>query len=91
VPDQRSKITVSEGWVTLDSYVDWQYQKESAGEAVRHLLGVKGVHNQIVVKSRASAAEVKSHLEAAFRRKAGLDAQKIRVEIDDGNLVLRGE
>ena len=91
VPDERIKITVSEGWVTLDGDVDWQYQKESAQEAVRHLLGVKGVYNQIVVKPRASAAEVKSHIEAAFRRRAGLDAQKIRVEIQDGKLVLGGE
>ena len=59
VPDERIKITVSKGWVTLDGDVDWQYQKESAQEAVRHLLGVKGVHNQIVVKPRASATEVK--------------------------------
>jgi osmotically-inducible protein OsmY len=65
--------------------------KESAQEAVRHLLGVNGAHNQIVVKPRASAAEVKPHIEAAFRRRAGLDAQKIRVEIQDGKLVLRGE
>ena len=65
--------------------------KESAQEAVRHLLGVKAVHNQIVVKPRASAAEVKPHIEAAFQRRAGLDAQKIRVEIQDGKLVLRGE
>jgi len=56
VPDERIKITVSEGWVTLDGDVDWRYQKESAQEAARHLLGVKGVHNQIVVKPRASAA-----------------------------------
>ena len=50
--------------------------KESAQEAVRHLLGVKAVHNQIVVKPRASAAEVKPHIEAAFRRRAGLDGRK---------------
>ncbi|MGA8346599.1 MAG: BON domain-containing protein [Isosphaeraceae bacterium] len=77
VPDERIKITVSEGWVTLDGDVDWQYQKESAQEAVRHLLGVKGVHNQIVVKPRASAAEVKSHIEAAFRRRAGLRRHRV--------------
>jgi osmotically-inducible protein OsmY len=40
--------------------------------------------------SRVSAAEAKSHIEVAFQRGAGLDAQKIRVEIDDGKLVLRG-
>ena len=74
MPDERIKITVSKGWVTLDGDVDWQYQKEAAQEAVRHLLGVKGVHNRIVVKPRASAAEVKSQIEAAFRRRAGLDA-----------------
>ena len=44
-----------------------------------------------MVKPRASAAEVKSHIEDALRRRAGLDAQKIRVEIQDDKLVLHGE
>jgi osmotically-inducible protein OsmY len=90
VPDEGIKVSVSKGWVTLEGEVDWHYQRESATEAVRHLRGVRGVLNHITVKSKASVSEVKSLIEAAFRRSAELDAQKIRVEARDGTVTLRG-
>ncbi|HMF35568.1 MAG TPA: BON domain-containing protein [Isosphaeraceae bacterium] len=40
VPDERIKITVSKGWVTLDGDVDWQYQAAP---------GITGVENLITV------------------------------------------
>ena len=52
---------------------------------------MKGVTNLIAVKPRASATEVQSRIEAAFRRSAELDAQKIRVETRDGKVTLRGD
>ena len=91
VPDERVKASVSNGWVTLEGNVAWQYQKESAEEAVRHLLGVRGVLNEITVTPRASATDVKARIEAAFRRSAELDAQKVRVETHDGKVTLHGE
>jgi osmotically-inducible protein OsmY len=91
VPDGRIKVSVSEGWVTLEGEVDWQYQRYAAVETVHHLVGVKGVTNLIAVKPRVSATEVQSRIEAAFRRSAELDAQKIRVETHDGKVTLRGD
>jgi len=90
VPEGRIKVAVGKGWVTLEGEVDWQYQKDVALEAVHHLVGVKGVTNLITVKPRVSATEVKSRIEAAFRRSAELDAQKIRVETKDGKVTLHG-
>jgi len=84
-------VAVGKGWVTLEGEVDWQYQKDVALEAVHHLVGVKGVTNLITVKPRVSATEVKSRIEAAFRRSAELDAQKIRVETKDGKVTLHGQ
>jgi len=91
VPDDRIKVLVTKGWVTLEGDLDWQYQRDAAFEAVHHLVGVKGVNNLLAVKPRASATEVKSRIEAAFRRSAELDAQKVRVETRDGKVTLRGE
>jgi len=91
VPEGRIKVAVGKGWVTLEGEVDWQYQKDVALEAVHHLVGVKGVTNLITVKPRVSATEVKSRIEAAFRRSAELDAQKIRVETKDGKVTLHGQ
>jgi osmotically-inducible protein OsmY len=90
VPDGQIKTSVSEGWITLDGEVDWQYQKEAAFDAVRFLVGVHGVTNLISLKPRASATEVKSYIEAAFRRSAELDAKSIEVEARDGKVILRG-
>jgi len=91
VPHDRIKVLVKNGWVTLEGEVDWQYQKDAAFEAVHHLVGVKGVTNVIALKPHVSATEVKSRIEAAFRRSAELDAQKVRVETRDGKVMLRGD
>jgi osmotically-inducible protein OsmY len=90
VPEERIKVSVSKGWVTLEGDVDWHYQRESAEEGVRHLLGVRGVVNQITVKPKASATDVKVRIEAAFRRSAELDAEKVDVETHNGKVTLRG-
>ncbi|WP_422926277.1 BON domain-containing protein [Singulisphaera sp. PoT] len=91
VPDDRIKLTVRNGWVILEGEVDWFFQSESAEEAVRPLLGVRGVINHITVKPRVSATDVKTRIEAAFKRSAELDANKVRVEAHDGEVTLKGD
>ncbi|APW60546.1 BON domain-containing protein [Paludisphaera borealis] len=91
VPGERVKVAVSKGWITLDGDVDWCYQKEAAEKAVHSQIGVRGVINQITIKPRASASDVKSRIEAAFRRSAELDAMKVQVETHDGKVTLRGD
>jgi osmotically-inducible protein OsmY len=91
VPHDRIKVVVQNGWVRLEGEVDWQYQKDTAFEAVHHLVGVKGVTNVIALRPRVSATEVKSRIEAAFRRSAELDAQKVRVETHNGKVMLHGD
>jgi len=90
LPKNRIKVKVSEGWMTLEGTVDWQFQKETAEEDVRNLLGVKGVSNHIEVKPQVSKAEVKSAIEAALKRNADLDAKRITVETDGNKVILRG-
>src|SRR6516225_7368668 len=70
IPEDRIKITVRNGWITLEGTVDWWYQKEAAERVVRNLSGVTGLTSQITVKSRAKPGEVKSKIEAAFKRSA---------------------
>jgi osmotically-inducible protein OsmY len=90
VPDDKIKVTVSNGWVTLEGEVEWQYEKDAAEQAVRYLTGVKGVSNLIRVKPRASPTEIRNKIEEAFKRNAGLDASRIDVEVDGGKVTLRG-
>lgn len=84
------KVVVKNGWVTLEGEAEWNYQRERAESAVRHLRGVVGVSNLIKVKPRVSPSEIKTKIEDAFRRSAQLDANRITVETNDGEVVLRG-
>jgi osmotically-inducible protein OsmY len=90
VPDDRITIAVSQGWLSLEGDVAWQYQRTAAEEAVHALAGVRGVTNQIVVKPQASAPGIQSRIEAALRRRAAQDAQQVRVESHDGKVRLLG-
>jgi osmotically-inducible protein OsmY len=90
VPADRIKVTVSKGWITLEGTVEWNYQRVAAENAVRHLIGVKGVSNLIEVKPQVSKGEVKAAIEAALKRSAELDASRITVETDGDRVILRG-
>ncbi len=91
VPDNKIKLSVSHGMVTLDGTVDWKYQREGAESAVRYLNGVRGVKNQVTVKARLAAKDVAAKIEGAFQRSAVIDARRIAVETHDGSVTLRGK
>jgi len=90
VPPGRIRVSVTRGWITLTGTVEWQYQKSAAEDAVRHLWGVTGVTDEIVVVPRVSPADVRQEIVAAFERNALLDSNRITVEARDGRVVLRG-
>lgn len=87
IPENLVQVKVQKGWVTLTGKVDWQYQKTAAADAVRDLAGVVGVSNQIEIKQRASAFDVKKRIEDALKRNAEIEAQAIRVNVMDGGKV----
>jgi osmotically-inducible protein OsmY len=90
LPEDAVNVVVEKSWITLSGDVDWEYQKQAATGAVRHLMGVIGVSNQIVIKPKVSLSAVESEIEAALKRRAHIDAQKISVEIQGANVTLRG-
>jgi osmotically-inducible protein OsmY len=90
VPHDRIKVLVQNGWVTLDGTVDRQYQRSEAENAVRSLLGVKGVLNRIQLLPLVSPADVKDQITRALERAAEIDAKRICVEANDGKVTLKG-
>ena len=84
------KPVVKDGWVTLSGQVQWGFQKTSAENAVRNLLGVKGVSNDIHVASAVKAADVKQKIEEAFKRHAMLEANGIEVKVNSSTVILKG-
>ena len=89
VPD-TIKVKVSGGWLTLTGAVEWHYQKDEAERAVRSLNGVRGVSNEIALKPKASALDVKVKIENALKRDAQIDSNNITVETAGGDVTLRG-
>lgn len=90
VPYSQIQVTVDGGWVVLDGDVEWQFQKAAAQGAIKYIMGVKGITNQITVKPAINAADVKAKIQSALVRHAQRDANAIKVEANDGKVVLRG-
>ena len=90
LPANSVKTMVEGGWVTLSGEVDWKYQKQSASDAIRYLVGVKGVSDQIAVKPAVSGSAVKSDIEAALKRRATADAKAITVDVSGSDVTLSG-
>ena len=90
VPNDRVTVTVANGWLTLSGNLDWQYQKDAAVRAVRDLMGVKGVTNNITLQPHVKTIDVRDKIEAAFKRSAEIDARRINVNAADGKVILSG-
>lgn len=84
-------VTVERGTVILRGEVDWAYQRDSAGAAVRYLMGVKEVKNHLNLRSRIQPLDVKDKIEKALVRAAEKDAEGIQVETSNGIVTLSGK
>ena len=84
------KVQVTDGVVTLQGTVDWQFQKEQAERGLLPLIGVKSILNKITLNPKASVAGVKIKIEDALKRNAEIDASHITVETSAGTVTLRG-
>jgi osmotically-inducible protein OsmY len=90
LPKDAVKVMVENGWITLSGEVEWEYKKREAVYAVRYLMGVTGVSDQITIKPVVSTSAVKSDIEAALKRRAATDAQNISVEVQGNDVTLTG-
>jgi osmotically-inducible protein OsmY len=90
LPKESAKVMVENGWVTLSGEVSWGFQRDAAARAIRYLMDVTGVTNNILIKPKISTSVVKSDIEAALKRRASADAKQISVEVNGGNVTLTG-
>jgi osmotically-inducible protein OsmY len=90
LPKHSVKVMVEKGWITLSGEVDWEYQRQAAADAVRHLMGVTGVRDQITIKTKVSSSRVKSEIETVLKRRAIADGHKISVEVHGADVTLTG-
>ena len=91
LPKDTVKIKVEGGFVTLSGEVNWEYQRQTAVGAVRYLMGVKGVNDQLIIRPKLSAPVVKADIEAALKRRAQRDANEISVSVQGTDVTLTGK
>ena len=91
LPVDTIQAMVENGWVKLTGSVEWQYQKHAAVDAVRPLLGVRGVTDEIQIKAASVSAVVKADIESTLKRRALAEVQRIHVAVDGGDVTLTGD
>lgn len=91
VPDERVRLQVEKGWVTLGGEVDWDYQRRAAEKTVRDLMGVTGVSNLIAIQPRATPDNVKMRIQDALARHAERETQGIDIRVAGSTVTLSGQ
>ena len=84
------KVLVHQGHITLEGRVEWNFQRERIEAIARHLRGVMGVDNQIIITPRVQPVQIRHMIEDAFRRNAEVDADHITVVAHGGEVTLTG-
>jgi osmotically-inducible protein OsmY len=91
VPDDKIKIKVEDGWVTLDGEVEWEFQRNASRNAVKDLSSVAGITNNIRLVSALKISEVKNKITSAFQRSATVDSERITLSVEGSKVVLMGK
>ncbi len=91
VPKDKVKVKVEKGFVTLGGELEWNYQKEAAEDAVRNLLGVTGVSNNITIRAEARDLIEKKNIESALGRNWwSMNNSDIMVKVSGNEVTLTG-
>ena len=91
VPNDKIKVKVENGWVTLEGELEYNYQSEAARDAVKNLLGVIGVSNNIKIKDETMEAIEKADIESALRRNWSIYDNDITVKVSGHKATLSGK
>jgi osmotically-inducible protein OsmY len=90
VQEDRIKLKVDNGCVTLEGELDWTYQRDAVKKTVENIMGVKGIINNITLSPRVSRIDVKKKISAAFHHIATIDADNITIETLGNIVILHG-
>jgi osmotically-inducible protein OsmY len=91
VPDDKIKVKVEDGIVTLEGELEWDYQRVSTRNAIQYLSGVRSVTNLITVKPKVSPIELEQKISAAFHRSAGIDSGRVHASVSGTTVTLTGK
>ena len=92
VPD-GIRVEVTDGVVRLHGTVERFAQRDAAEEAIRNLIGVRDVLNEVKLASASSTApadDLAADVEESIRRRVGVDSGCIAIGVHDGVVTLSG-
>ena len=89
--DQKVKVKVENGIVSLSGDVEWQYEKLAAANAIRYLTGIRIIYNNISIKPKISVTAVKSDIDDAIYRRAQSNIKNIHVLVNGNEVTLTGK
>ncbi|HOS47100.1 MAG TPA: BON domain-containing protein [Bacteroidia bacterium] len=90
IPNEKIKVKVEKGWVTLDGEVNWNFERESAKKAISCLAGVKVVISNLRVKPESHDEVEKAQIESALDRNWAIDSDDIEVIVSGTKVTLNG-
>ena len=90
IPKGQVKIKVENGWVTLEGSLTWNFQKNAAETTVRYLNGVKGISNNIKIKSETPDSLEEKAIKTALTRNWSMNDADINVHVVDTTVTLSG-
>ena len=90
VPRDAIKVQVEKGWVTLTGTVEWHYQKVAAVSAIRPLMGVTGVSDNVALRPSVSTSNISDDIMHALHRSWFFDGDTIKVSASGGDIKLTG-
>jgi osmotically-inducible protein OsmY len=86
VPEERICVIVSDGWLTLEGEVNRQEDKQAAENAVRYLLGLKGMTNLITLRPGVRLSDIAQRIRSSLKRQEEVHADQITVETSGSRL-----
>jgi osmotically-inducible protein OsmY len=89
--EDKIKVKVEDGLVTLDGEVEWDFQKNAAKKAIENLWGVVGIVNNIKVTPTVKSSDIKDKIKSAFLRSATVDSERINIEVEGNKVILLGK
>ena len=90
IPKDQIKVKVENGFVTLEGELQWKHQKDATKNAVKNLPGIKGIYNNLTIKSGVHNAIEKKDIENALERNWSIDAKEISVHVSGTKVTLNG-
>jgi|688.fasta_scaffold02793_24 osmotically-inducible protein OsmY len=90
IPNDKVKIKVENGWITLYGELTWNFQREALEKSVKDLLGVTGVTNNITIKAESHDIIEKTKIIEALNRNWSINTKNIDVNVNGTKVTLSG-